>query len=313
MRHLFVINPKAAFLNVDDLVEDINYFFINCSVDEHYTIHINRWKRDAVGYIRRYVTRFPEIVRVYAMGGNGTLFEVINGVAGLPNVQVAFYPLGRQNSLLYTFGEEKEYLFRSLRNLVFSPVASIDAIQAGNNYSVTSCLIGGEAKAFAAGEKIAERIPLPRNLCYFGAGLWQFMFENTIQNYHVEIDGNNFDGGYVGLLITNIPGYGLGFKPAIEARINDGLLDLYLLKYVPRYLQYKVVMDYEHGNHAKWPAYIEHYQGREVSVSSESYMSIVLDGEFFYDVSMNLKIIPGAVDFVCPEGAGIETGGGSPS
>ncbi|MDR0616136.1 MAG: acylglycerol kinase family protein, partial [Synergistaceae bacterium] len=97
MKHLFIVNPASVGVKAkkNEIVGKISAFFADYP-DIGYDIYMTRWKRDAVGYVRRYALASDEFVRVYAVGGTGTLFEVINGAIGLPNVQVACYPLGRR-------------------------------------------------------------------------------------------------------------------------------------------------------------------------------------------------------------------------
>ncbi|MDR2073102.1 MAG: acylglycerol kinase family protein, partial [Spirochaetaceae bacterium] len=135
MKHLFIINPKAGKANgrIPEIKNDIQSFFAG-RPEVDYTIHVTRWKRDASGYTLRYASDTREIVRIYALGGNGTFYEIINGAVGLPNVQIAWYPLGKNNSLLHSFGPEHLPAFQSLMNLSLSPVGTIDTIKVGNNY-----------------------------------------------------------------------------------------------------------------------------------------------------------------------------------
>ena len=112
------------------------------------------------------------MVRVYVFGGGGTLFEVINGVVGLPNVQVAYYPLGKDDDLLTAFGKNSRSVFQSMRNLSLAPAIPIDTILAGNHYYVTHWYIGIEAVSYLLGKKLSETIMLPINFCYIVAAFY---------------------------------------------------------------------------------------------------------------------------------------------
>ncbi|MDR1445422.1 MAG: hypothetical protein LBI90_00860 [Treponema sp.] len=304
MKHLFIINPKAKMLKdkIGDFAAGIRTFFSSYPQLE-YDIHITRWKRDAVGFTRRYVSMADSLVRVYAVGGNGTLFEVVNGVQGLPNVQIAVYPMGTNNSFLYTFGREAVLRhFRSLRNLVFSHVINVDVMRIGNNFSINASLVGVEAMGYQRGAEIYEKLPMPINFCYQSAGVLEIIKKgkNRSQDYRIELDGKNLNGSYLSLTVANSPCYGKGLPGPFDAKIDDGLLDIYLIKDIPKLLIPRIINDYHHGLYTKWKLYISHYTGRSLSISSDTVMSIVFDGEVFYDTSVRYEIVPRAIDFVYP-------------
>jgi diacylglycerol kinase family enzyme len=302
MKHLFIINPKAKMLKdkCGDFADGIRAFFSNYPQLE-YDIHITRWKRDAVGFTRRYVSMADSLVRVYAVGGNGTLFEVTNGVQGLPNVQIAAYPMGINNSFLYTFGGESALRhFRSLRNLVFSHVINVDVMRIGNNFSINASLLGVEAAGYQRGAEMYEKLRLPINFCYQSAGVLEVIRTGRSQEYRIDLDGKNLNGSYLSLTIANSPCYGKGLPGPFDAKIDDGLLDIYLIKDVPKLLTPCIINDYHRGLYFKWKHYISHYRGRSLSISSDTVMNIVFDGEVFYDTSVRYEIVPRAIDFVYP-------------
>ncbi|MCL1814439.1 MAG: hypothetical protein FWG27_01255 [Treponema sp.] len=302
MKHLCIINPMAGFVvgRVNEIEEEIrNYFAGNPRMN--YTIHITRWKRDASGYTLRYVNNASEMVRVYAFGGGGTLFEVINGVMGLPNVQVAYYPLGKNNDLLTAFRNDQKDLFRSMRNLSLSPVLTIDTIQAGNHYVVSTILIGTEAASYQLGEKLSERFSLPLHFCYIMAGFYYSFLKAEIRHYRIEMQMLTLEEDLMGILVSNVPGHGTG-KPAPEAQFNDGYMNVYTIKPAPRNKIIKGIMDYRKGQYAKWPEYVTHYRCKKLRITSSKDMIISLDGEIFYDAELNLKMQSASLDFVCPPG-----------
>jgi diacylglycerol kinase family enzyme len=309
VKHLFILNPKAFFLKdyVDNVCTDIRLFFANYP-EIQYDIHVTRWKRDAVGFTRRYVSAAERIVRVYAVGGMSTLMEVINGVVGMPNVQVAAWPFGIDNAFLYNFGKDNVQRFSSIRNLVFSEVSSFDLIRCGNNFGICASFIGLEALAAQMGDRIRSNINyLPSWIVrsgwlYIFSALYYAFKSGTVKTYQVVIDGTVLHGDYINILIANQPYLGSNMYPAAEARPNDGLLDIYLVRFVHGIKFIPLALDYTKGRYHKWPGYISHYRGKSVAVSSEKIMEICLDGEHFYDTAVEYEAVPQALDFAFPHG-----------
>jgi diacylglycerol kinase family enzyme len=270
----------------------------------HYDIHITRWKRDALGFARRYVSNTPEIVRVYTIGGTGTLFEVISGVTDLPNVQIAHYPMGVNNTMLRSLGGDGISRCRSLRNLTFADTIALDAIRVGHNFAFSLVTLGAEAMIYRRGEVLYARTKFAsERVCCFLAGLY-LLIRNQLpsQHYRVEIDGVKVDGDYVNISIANSSWYTSSIHPATEARPDDGFLDIYLYKAGNRLQILRPALDYLYGNYGKWPNRISHFRGKTISVSSDTFMWICNDGEIFFDTSIRSELIPGAVNFVFPKG-----------
>jgi len=304
MKHLFVINPRAGQIagHVDEVVDNIKQFF-SATPREDYNIHICRWKRDASGFTRRTINDAPEIVRVYAVGGGGTLFEVLNGVVGMPNSQIAWYALGNNNAMLYTFGgNEKTSAFQSLQNLSYSRAIALDTIRAGNHYMITNALIGTEAEATKTAEMLAEKTHLPKNFCYLAWEMIRPLLHMHPQFYRFETENISVEGEFYSVMLANIPTFGIGLHPAGDARFNDGYMDVYTIKPMPWKKSPMIIADYIKGKYYRWPEYITHYRCKKFRISSDSTMTISLDGELFYDVSLDFEICPASVNFVCPPG-----------
>jgi len=300
MIHLCIINPMAGQISgqVKKIENEIRSFF-SAYPRMDYSIHISRWKRDISGYILRYVNNATDLVRVYAFGGTGTLFEVVNGVIGLPNVQVAWYPLGKDNTLLSTFGRNCLNAFQSLRNLSLSPVINIDTIRMGNRNILCNAMIGIEAVSYMKGSQAADAFNIPRKPCYIAAGFFYTLLKSEIRNYRIEIESTVIEDSFLGFHVTSAVSY-ITNAAASEARINDGYFDLYAIKPIPPGKLIVIINDYLRGKQIKWSKYVSHYRCKELKISSSAVIPVSLDGEIYYESELYFKIIPGSLDFVCP-------------
>ena len=300
MKHLCIINPMAGQVsgNVNDPVNLVMDFFAR-NPRMNYAIHITRWKRDAIGYTMRYVKNASEMIRVYAFGGGGTLFEVINGVMGLPNVQVAYFPLGTDDDLILAFGKKFRDAFKSMRNLSLSPVITIDTILAGNHYVASNITIGIGAVSYQKGVQLSKRFMLPQNISYNLVAFYYAFIKAEIQHYRIEMENIELEDDYVGIFIANISGNG-GGTPAPEARFDDGYIDMYVIKQTPTRMILRVLIDYQTGLYKKWPDYIRHFRCKKLRITSPRVITMILDGEVFYNTELNFEIHPASLNLVCP-------------
>ena len=302
MQHLFLINPIATKVkgNVESIKNEIESFFGELGLD-NYHIHVTRWARDGMGYANRFALKSPEPVRIHAMGGSGTLYEAINGTIGLPNIQIAAYPLGGSNFFIHYFRNENEHMFRSVKNQVFSDVIAIDAMRYENNYGIGYGIVGLEAVSDRDGSDMIEKTGLPTDFCHLFTAIRAILNSSYIsQFYKIEIDGRDLSGEYVSMLIAGGPCYGHDMVPAPEAHPNDGLLDFYLMRKAPSLKILGIMNSYTAGNHAKLGGIFVHERGKRISITGEKDIIMSLDGEKFYERSISYEIVPLAIDFVVP-------------
>ncbi|MDR1868762.1 MAG: hypothetical protein LBQ82_02120 [Treponema sp.] len=302
MRHLFIINPVSKRIKgkTKPVKDEITAFFSQ-HPEIKYDIYVSEWCRDAVMYIQDYVADVKdETVRVHSIGGTGTLFEVINSVAGLSNVEVAAHPYGKANAFLRYFGNKKVKLFRSLKSQVFGKAVPMDIVRCGNNYGICYGMTGLEARSNVLGDKWID-IGMPIDLSYMLAGMGLVLKGKVSQNYFIDIDGEKIEGDFTSVMVANAPCYGRNMFPAIDAHPDDGILDVYIFKKTSKIKLVRSVPVHTHGGCRKLPDLVSHYRAKKVKMLSDEVMCMSIDCEHFYGTSMEYEIVPKAIQFVCPD------------
>jgi YegS/Rv2252/BmrU family lipid kinase len=291
---------------------DIQYCFAAPGSAEH-SVYISRFPRAAIGKIREYAQEAGngETVRVYAVGGDGILFDCLNGVVGLPNAELAVVPYGNSNDFVRAFGERKEKLFRDIKAQVLAPAIPTDVIFCGNNYALNTCTIGMEAYTVHKAAELNARgapywnkfPPCVRKFLYDFMFFWggivsSFTVKITHQYYTVLIDGKDASGQYTTINIANGPCYGGDKNAAVAAVPDDGQIDVMLFKSTNTFNIIRVGMEYIYGKYHKFPSTISYARVSEIAVRSEQPLVLQLDGEIFLDTNITIKIIPAAVKIV---------------
>jgi diacylglycerol kinase family enzyme len=301
MRHLFIINPAAKKTRgkTKKIRETIADFFDKRPDIEH-DIHETKRCRDSILFIRRYLSQWRDTVRIHAVGGVGTLFEVINSVIGYPNVEIASYPFGNSNCFVKYFGEKAFPLFASYEKQIFGKAHAVDIIRCGNNYGTSFGMAGMEAHANALGDNWISK-GMHVDSAYLLAGIYQLLRGKAAQNYFINIDDHEIEGNFISILVANAPCYGKSMKPAIDAHPDDGLLNVYTIKNAPLAKLMVSIPLYTSGNYRKISELVTHYKARKIKLSSKSTMCMNVDGEHFYGTSIEYEVIPKAINFVCPK------------
>jgi len=300
VRHLFIINPVAKRIKgKTKKIRNRIYEFFKKYPELRYDIFESRWCRDSLAFIRQYISETKETVRIHSVGGNGTLFEVINSIVGVENVEVATHPYGSANAFLRYFGSRNKKHFLRLDNMVFSKTIPLDIIRCGNNYGNGFAIAGVEAFANMKGDEWIEK-GMPEDIAYILAAVVRLISGKAGQKYFVEVDGNKIEGDFISVLVANAPCYGKAMYSAVDAHPDNGILDVYVFKNASRLKLLSCVSTYTRGNYRKIPDLVSHYKAKKIKLSSDEVMCMSIDGQTMYGTSIEYEIVPGAVNFVCP-------------
>jgi diacylglycerol kinase family enzyme len=326
MRHLFIINPNSlqgdfftSFWNrpgkgvLDRIIGTIKACFQE-DQENAYTIHLSRYPRDAVGFIRSFkVDCDPsETLRVYAVGGNGILFDCLNGIMGLENTELAIVPYGISNDMVQTFGDNKALLFRNIAAQIASGTIPTDVISCGSSFAINFCVLGMKSTLIKTAIDRYSSLTHHSNrfhsidVLIYGFLLYLESFKAIFnpalrdQYYTVTVDGEDLSGRYGSINIANGACYGRNKSPAITAIPDDGLLDILFFPSRTLLKAIRLVLPYIFGKYQQFPEEFTWKRGHRIHIHSDTPLLVCLDGEAFYDTSLNVDIVPSGVRIVVP-------------
>jgi diacylglycerol kinase family enzyme len=310
MRHFFAINPQS-FTSQEVmgrfLTELNNFFSTNRSLVRN--VHISRYPRDTVAVVHDYIQQVPpdETVRVYAVGGDGILFDCLNGMVEFPNAEITNIPYGKSNDFMRAFGMDAKQRFMDLSALINGPAHWTDVIDCGSNYAISQVSIGLEAQAVINTNALLRKFRskwLYSNMgkVYVIAAVQASINKEVInQQYQIAIDDEDFSGSYFNLRISNSPCSGASMITEPHAKPDDGLLEMILCKSSPWLTMMKSMPDYINGRTDMSPIFIKK-KVTDAEISSDAPMRVYLDGEGFYAEKLTVKVLPKRVKFFAPEG-----------
>ena len=112
--------------------------------------------------------------------------------------------------------------------------------------------------------------------------------------YHAVIDGVEKEFEAMLCSIGNSPFFGGGMKVAPKAKIDDGLLDIFIVHKISRFELLKVSPKVYTGEHVTHPA-VEFIRAKKVTLSSQIHMPAFSDGEPVGFAPVTAQIAPGAL------------------
>ena len=246
MEHIFIINPVSGTVNARLALEpEIRKAAEALSVS--YEIRETEYPGHGKE-IAEELAKTGKPVRLYACGGDGTLNEVVEGAMGYPKAEGACVPCGSGNDFIRNFGDKEEFL--DLKNQIQGETCTIDLIRTQWGIATAICSAGLDAQV-AYGIPKFRRLPFAGGEMAYKLSILTSLCSRLGHKLRIEADGETFTGEYLMLAVCNGRTYGGGFRAAPQADLQDGLLDLVLVKKISRLRIAGVVNTYKQGKHLK--------------------------------------------------------------
>jgi len=218
---------------------------------------------------------------VVAAGGDGTVFEVLNGLYQHPQperIPLGLLPLGTGNAFARDLGLQS-----------FDWPAAIDLLHEGRTRQVDVGHVQAAETEYYFLNIVGIGLAVEANLtaknlksigtaAYTMGTLWQTL---KLKSYPlvIELDGKEIRQDNVFVTISNTRYTGTHFLIAPGAAIDDGLLDVTILESLPRHRLLKLFPTIYHGGHVEQAEVTVHKAAR-ISIRSPAGMLMGPDGEF---------------------------------
>ncbi len=298
MKFVFVVNPVAGKGNLQkQLIPQIETFFAEQGGD--YEIHVTTAPGDAENYARQ-MAQTGEEMRIFACGGEGTAYGVINGIFGYENAAFGVIPCGSANDFLKYF--ENAAPFADLAAQTTGEEVAIDLIKADDRYCFNGCSVGMDAMV-ARDMSLFKRWPLVSGKLAYKLAIARNFFKVRLGvRIRLSVDdspANQTDCLFA--VIANAPYYGGGYKGAPDACPCDGELDFTVVQTIGHAKVLGFLPNYEKGEFSQYD-FCTAKRCKKMSFTADKAVPINMDGEIFERDSMTFSLVPAAIRFVVPKG-----------
>lgn len=245
--------------------------------------------------------------RIVAVGGDGTLHEVVNGyfrpdgTAFTPAPPLVPLPCGTGTDFNRVLGgktglDAVAYLHRGrVRPVDLLRVEYTDPDQErASRYAVNSTSVGLSSDVVHAVNQ--GGLPLPGRLRYLGAIL-QALVEHVPFDVAITLDGEIVSEGPVHLVVmANGHTFGAGVKIAPHAVVDDGELDVTILHDVPPFRLLRSLPRFYKGEHLSLDGVSAH-RGRRLTVRplTDASNRVEADGELLGTLPLTVEVVPEAL------------------
>ena len=302
MKHIFIINPSAG---KNDSRQRI--YTMAEALREKHGLDVQCMLTASVGHaatLARGLAESGEEVRLYACGGDGTVNEVANGIAGYANAAMTCIPIGTGNDFLKNFGKDALPLFLDAENLWNGSVTPLDLIDCNGKYCLTIACTGIDARIAESVHDFGASPMLSGRGSYLASVAANFLFHKIGRKWRVTLDDEVVEDEFALVSMCNGRYYGGGSTPVPEARMTDGVLHTVLVKNVSKACFARLFPDYSAGNHQKLPRDIVRVsKAKVVRIEAlDGDLTTCLDGESMHSQCVTLQLADKKVNFFAPEG-----------
>ena len=288
MRFLFVINPASGNKKKKKIVKCIYKFL---PIEDFNIIYWKNSQQDIEYYIKKNLKDFDIIV---AVGGDGTVNAVAQTLINTKTT-LAIIPCGSGNGLARHLGIPLN-IRKAIKGLSTGKIIAIDTCTVNNINFLSTCGIGFDAHVSSIFAN-----SLNRGLLSYVMIVLKHFWKYKPDEYELIV--NEIPTYKKALLITiaNSDQYGNNAIIAPEANIQDGKINISIVKPFPFYSSFGVVIKLFNRSihHSK---YVETIQTESVTLIRSKPDIMQYDGESVnMGKKLNIRVIPKSLKVLVPQ------------
>ncbi len=315
MKTIFVINPKAGKgKKTDELIKKIKTVSAELSADTE--IYLTTAVGDATRFVKEYYSEYGA-ARFIACGGDGTLNEVVNGAIDCVGCEVGVIPVGTGNDFCRNFTGVD---FSDIKGQISGESMKCDAIKYTTvvggkekcGYAVNMFNIGFDCNVADLTSSIKEKTFASGSMAYF-LSILITMVKKKGANLEILIDGEvKHKGALLLTALANGSFCGGGVNSNPKAAVNDGFIDINIIKDIPRRRFITLLPHYMKGTFLGLKniekIILSQKCKRVTIVPNTEKIRICSDGEICDAGRTEFEVLHDAFNFVLPSGSALEKG-----
>lgn len=243
MKYIFIVNPIAGNDDKAKIFARIKSTFR--MIDDEMIIEPTHEPKEAQKIAQNYAEKYGSDCVVVSCGGDGTVHEIANGLAGT-DTPMMILPLGTGNDFAKKlYGTKKINVENVIKSFgmysgkIKYDVKAIDLIDYNGEKCINVMSYGLDTLVETLGKKIKDKVPFLGHQAY---NIAVFPILSKPLHYSISYDITCYDKAsnseykmtadnkdYALFAICNASFYGGGFCPAPNAVLDDGLLDFALV------------------------------------------------------------------------------------
>lgn len=234
---------------------------------------------------------------VVSMGGDGTLNEVANGIAG-SQATLGCIPAGSGNDFGRTFGLKNGEISQACRVLAEGYTRPVDLCRTAGRYFINVAGAGFDAEVGHMANVWGKRY-FSGAAAYIASILRQLAVFSP-REMVIELDEQSISTKVWMVAVANARYFGGGFMIAPTAEVDDGLLDVYIIHEISKLGLLRVLPRVMTGDHVSHPA-VEFRRAKRVKLSSPHTLAVQADGELLGRLPQEFAVTGEQINMLLPK------------
>lgn len=217
---------------------------------------------------------------VTAIGGDGSINNILNQIVGTKNI-LSYIPIGTGNDFYRANLEDLE-----------DGIRDVDIIRINDRYFINVACFGIDAD-IANDEKFIHNRFIPESMRYNAGVVYHFLTYKP-RKIKIECGDRVIEKELTTAVVGNAKYYGGGYKVSPYGKIDDGVMEIYLVDRLNKAKMANIILSMKNAGHLKNPA-LHSLTGNKVIISSDQPFGANIDGETLRSDCFELELIPKAI------------------
>ncbi len=287
--YFFIVNPTSGRGKAKAIADKLRSRLKELKVDFDMAFTQRPWH--AAELALKASSDFPVCVVV---GGDGTFNEVLNGIYN-NSTTIGLIPVGTGNDFVRSTQIPFD-LNQAIQTLLNGRRKRIDVGRANDRYFHNGLGIGFDAWVVLT----SNRMRYMRGNALYLASVLKTLLTYKPNKIEISFDGQRFSEDFFMVSVGNGRSMGGGFLLTPDAALDDGLLDLCIIKNMSLTAILRNLAKVYSGKHKEDPR-VSMHRAKSLTIQSEQGFALHADGELLETrlKHLEVEIIPNALEIIC--------------
>ncbi len=298
MKYVFIINPHSGNNEHNQLKDKITKHFKGKKI----IIEKTTAPKQATIIAKSYASNTTELIHMFACGGDGTIHEIVNGIAGCNHIILSIVPIGTGNDFIKSLDNYSKSDFLDLSKYDRPILMPCDLMLVNNEYAINTISLGFDVHVAKHVNTFRKKINIGGIIPYY-LGMLASLIKPLNEKLNIQIDNMQPQiDNFTFAVFCNGKYYGGGYKPCPNALINDNFIDVCLIKNVKKHQIVRFAGKYKKGTHIEYDKQVSTYKANTIYIdTNDQPIDVNLDGEVRSIISPTIEIVGNAITLALPK------------
>ena len=276
MKHIFLVNTFSLKHKTTTMVKAIEEVCREEKID--YKIEVNSLEVSTEDIVNKYKNTKNIIIPI---GGDGTINRVLNKIVDTKNI-LGYIPYGTGNDF-----------YRTNKELLDSGINKVDLVKINDKFFINIACFGIDADI--ANNELGKVFKLFPEKQKYNLGLISNFLKYKPKEFEVDINNKTIKDKYTTIAVCNARYYGGGYRVSPNSTLNDGKLEVILVKKTNKVNMARLITSMKEALHLNSPK-VNVIEADKLTIKSKKEVGANIDGEKYLSDIFEIELIPKGVD-----------------